>query len=50
MKKIIKMVTSAGGIWLLGGPMTLHGNQVGSGQDVLCFPEDDIDQNVGQDA
>ena len=36
------------GVWLLGGPITLDRNQIRSGQDVLCFPED-IDPYVGQD-
>ena len=33
----------------MGGPVTLDKNQSGSGQDVLCFLEDDIDPYVGQD-
>ena len=41
---------SVGGVWLFGGPITLDKNQGGSGQDVLCFPEDDIGRYVGQDA
>ena len=46
VKHVIEMV----GVWLLGGPVTVDKNQVGSGQDVLCVPEDDIDEYVGQDA
>ena len=30
--------------------MTLDKNQMGSGQDILCFLQDGIDQCVGQDA
>ena len=41
---------SAGGVWLLGGPITLDQNQIGLSQDVLCFPEDDTDRDVGQGA
>ena len=28
----------------------MNSNQVGSGQEVPCFPEDDIDRYVGQGA
>ena len=38
----------AGGVWLLGGPITSDKNQIGLNQHVLCFLEDDIDQYVGQ--
>ena len=34
----------------MGGLITLDRNQVESGQDILYFPEDDIDLYVGQDA
>ena len=50
MKKIVKMVSVQVRSGLLGGPITLDMNQVGSGQGVLCFPEDDADRSVGQDA
>ena len=30
----------------MGGPITLDKDQIGSDQDVLCFPEDDIGQEA----
>ena len=33
----------------MGGPVSLDMNQVESGEDVLYFPENDIDRYVGQD-
>ncbi len=33
----------------MGGPITLHMNQVGLGRGLLCFLEDGMDQHVGQD-
>ena len=48
-KKSLKWYQCSWGL-LLGGPVTLASNQMGLSQDVLCFPEDDIDKYVGQDA
>ena len=51
MKQIIKMISvQVGSGYQAVGHITLDKNQVGSGQDVLCFPENDTDQYVGQDA
>ena len=34
----------------MGGPITLDKNQIRSGQDILCFLEDDMDRYIWQHA